>query len=153
MGAALGALLGSDVGQKVGPLVGFNVSTTVVSTLTTDWGEMKSCAAADSSRRRREPAVQLSSVVCAMRSEAQSPESTFDWKNALSASLTVWSVEPSSREKSDDAYAVNRIENRAETVSSGSVAFVPFGEHMASMLASLSMLAALDPLCAINASM
>ena len=86
---ALGDGEGSDVGQKVGPLVGFNVSTTVVSTLMTAWGEMKSCAAADSSRRRWEPEVQLSSVVCAMRSEAQSPESTFDWKNALSASLTV----------------------------------------------------------------
>lgn len=87
-GRALGDGEGSDVGQKVGPLVGLSVSTMVVSTLTTDWGEMKSCAAADSSRRR-EPAIQLSSVVCAMRSEAQSPESTFDWKNALSASLTV----------------------------------------------------------------
>lgn len=67
---------GIDVGQKLGALVGFSVSTMTVSTSRTDWGEINSCAAAESSSRRLEPepAVQLLSVVCASRSEAQSPE-------------------------------------------------------------------------------
>ena len=80
---------GSDVGQKLGALVGLSVSTTVVSTLRTDWVKMKTCAAAESSRRRSEPSDQLASVACAIRSESQSPVSTFDWNNALSVSLTV----------------------------------------------------------------
>ena len=110
-GGSVGALVGeeeglkegSDVGQKLGPLVGLSVSTTAVSTLTTDWGVMKSWAASVSSSRRLEPAIQLLSVVCASRSEAQAPESTLSSKNELSASFTVSTVAPSSLENIEDA--------------------------------------------------
>ena len=110
-GGSVGALVGegeglkegSDVGQKLGALVGLSVSTTAVSMLMTDWGEMKSWAASVSSSRRLELATQLLSVVCARRSEAQAPESTLSSKNELSASLTVLTVAPASCSKSDEA--------------------------------------------------